>query len=339
MPSPVFLSRPRSGMNVWAVVRGAQLTFVGTYRALQNPALLDAKFYKAALYTAAICLLLHGLVLIPIYIFRIFLTIGTWIFVGSQRRSSIFDLLVFIENAILDLPGLMIILIRLLAPELLDEIFMSSLHAIDAQNKAKHPGLQKLYYPQLSSDWKASDLTVSAPSFNLKKRLRMAHVSKYAYRHARRVLLSLAVYVASSLPLLGRYVMPAMTFSNIYQIAGLYPALALGASTLITSRQLNAALLTSFFGARACSRQLLQPYFARLPKTTFTNQERKQWYARREGILLGFGLAFFWLLRVPYFGAFAYGFAQASAAYLITKITDPPPSQHSELHNWVTTQL
>jgi hypothetical protein len=42
-------------------------------------------------------------------------------------------------------------------------------------------------------------------------------------------------------------------------------------------------------------------------------------------VLFGFGLGFFLLIRIPIFGVLAYGIAEASTAYLITKITDPPP--------------
>ncbi len=43
--------------------------------------------------------------------------------------------------------------------------------------------------------------------------------------------------------------------------------------------------------------------------------------------MFGFGVGFFILLKIPLLGVLVYGIAEASTAYLITKITDPPPPQ------------
>jgi hypothetical protein len=69
-------------------------------------------------------------------------------------------------------------------------------------------------------------------------------------------------------------------------------------------------------------RELLEPYFARIH---FSKEEKRRWFHNREGILFGFGVGFYILLRVPLLGVLIYGIAEASTAYLITKITDPPP--------------
>lgn len=49
------------------------------------------------------------------------------------------------------------------------------------------------------------------------------------------------------------------------------------------------------------------------------------WFHDREGVLYGFALAFFVILKIPLLGVLIYGIAEASTAYLITKITEPPP--------------
>lgn len=72
----------------------------------------------------------------------------------------------------------------------------------------------------------------------------------------------------------------------------------------------------------------LEPYFSRIK---FTREEKKHWFHDREGLLFGFALGFYIFLRIPLLGVLIYGIAEASTAYLITKITDPPPSPaHSE---------
>ena len=49
------------------------------------------------------------------------------------------------------------------------------------------------------------------------------------------------------------------------------------------------------------------------------------WFHDREGLLFGFGVGFYIFLKIPLLGVLIYGIAEASTAYLITKITDPPP--------------
>jgi hypothetical protein len=57
----------------------------------------------------------------------------------------------------------------------------------------------------------------------------------------------------------------------------------------------------------------------------FTKEQKKHWFHDREGLLFGFGVGFYIFLRIPLLGVLIYGVAEASTAYLVTKITDPPP--------------
>jgi hypothetical protein len=66
----------------------------------------------------------------------------------------------------------------------------------------------------------------------------------------------------------------------------------------------------------------LQPYFSRI---RYTKDQKRRWFHDREGVLYGFAVAFFILLKVPLVGVLIYGIAEASTAYLVTKITEPPP--------------
>lgn len=67
----------------------------------------------------------------------------------------------------------------------------------------------------------------------------------------------------------------------------------------------------------------LEPYFSRVH---FTKEQKRLWFRDREGLLFGFGVGFYLFLKIPLLGVLIYGIAEASTAYLITKITDPPPS-------------
>ena len=73
-------------------------------------------------------------------------------------------------------------------------------------------------------------------------------------------------------------------------------------------------------------RELLEPYFARVH---LTKEQKRNWFRSREGLLFGFGVGFYVLLQVPLLVVLIYGIAEASTAYLITKITDPPPSPNA----------
>ena len=72
----------------------------------------------------------------------------------------------------------------------------------------------------------------------------------------------------------------------------------------------------------------MEPYFSRIK---FTKEQKKHWFHDREGVLFGFGVGFYIFLKIPLLGVLIYGIAEASTAYLITKITvPPPPPAHSE---------
>ncbi|KAI9872750.1 MAG: hypothetical protein M1830_001234, partial [Pleopsidium flavum] len=66
----------------------------------------------------------------------------------------------------------------------------------------------------------------------------------------------------------------------------------------------------------------LEPYFARI---RFTKEQKRLWFRDREGLLFGFGVGFYIFLKIPLLGVLIYGIAEASTAYLVTKVTDPPP--------------
>lgn len=54
--------------------------------------------------------------------------------------------------------------------------------------------------------------------------------------------------------------------------------------------------------------------------------------------MFGFAFAFTVVLKIPFIGVLMYGVAEASTAYLITKITDPPPAP-SESEGFAETQV
>jgi hypothetical protein len=56
----------------------------------------------------------------------------------------------------------------------------------------------------------------------------------------------------------------------------------------------------------------------------YNKEQKKLWFKDRAGVLFGFGLGFYIFVKIPLVGVLIYGLAEASTAYLITKITEPP---------------
>jgi hypothetical protein len=79
--------------------------------------------------------------------------------------------------------------------------------------------------------------------------------------------------------------------------------------------------------------QLLQPYFHRV---RFNKQQKKVWFVDRSGVLFGFSAAFAVMIKIPLLGVLMYGIAEASTAYLITKITNLPLGRLDEFNAKLT---
>jgi len=123
-------------------------------------------------------------------------------------------------------------------------------------------------------------------------------------------------------PNVEKFVLPAASFYTFNKAVGLGPAAIIFGAGLLLPRKYLVIFLQSYFASRSLMRELLEPYFSRI---RFSKEEKRQFFHDREGLLFGFGVGFYIFLRMPLFGVLIYGIAEASTAYLITKITDPPP--------------
>jgi hypothetical protein len=144
----------------------------------------------------------------------------------------------------------------------------------------------------------------------------------FIWRFARKALISLAVFALSYVPYIGKLVLPAASFYTFHKAVGLGPAAAIFGTGIFLPRRYLVIFLQTYFASRSLMRELLEPYFARVH---MNKEQKRNWFRSREGLLFGFGIGFYTLLRVPLLGVLVYGIAEASTAYLITKITDPPP--------------
>lgn len=141
-------------------------------------------------------------------------------------------------------------------------------------------------------------------------------------RYGRKAGISIAVLLLSYLPYVGKFVMPALSFYYFRTAVGPKPAIAVFASGLVVPRHYLVKFLQTYFSSRTMMRELLQPYFSRVQ---YGSEQKRKWFRDREGVLFGFGVVFFTIIKIPLIGVLVYGIAEASTAFLITKITDPPP--------------
>lgn len=310
-----------SNFDINAIIRGVQLTLVGAHRALQNPDIFTSEHYRQAALAVVAGIAIRVLVAIPILGIKVLLWFLS-LFFSLDRVTwddSLVNGLTFIEEHVLQAPLFFMTLMRYVTPTL-DNLFMSSLRWVDHTYVQKHKDdadpsqLRALYYPPLSRYRATDGRTHSASTAE--------SVSLFLYRYARKGALSLAVFALSSLPLVGRLVLPAASFWTFNRAVGLGPASVIFGTGVLLPRRYLVIFLQSYFASRSLMRELLEPYFARI---RFTKEEKRKWFRAREGLLFGFGIGFYVLLRVPLLGVLIYGIAEASTAYLITKVSDPPP--------------
>ncbi|EXV06213.1 hypothetical protein X797_000930 [Metarhizium robertsii] len=300
-----------------AIFRGAQLTLVGAYRALQNPDLFTTEYYKQAIYAVLAGLGIRLLVAIPIIAARLVLWFTSLLYPRDQVswEDSVTDWLNFMGDSVLQLPFFLMMVMRHVVPTL-DNLFMQSLNWVDITYVQKHKhdnpsDLRDLYYPNLKSYQSAKSPAKRRQSF-----------IKFMSKFVRRAGLSIVVLALSYAPIFGQLILPLVSFYTFHKSVGLGPASIIFGSGLFLPRRYLIIFLQSYYSSRNLMNELLEPYFTRVQ---FSREEKRNWFRSREGVLFGFGLGFYVLSRVPLFGVLVYGIAEASTAYLVTKITDPPP--------------
>ncbi|KAK6540342.1 hypothetical protein TWF694_009145 [Orbilia ellipsospora] len=307
------------------VLRGAQLTVVGAYRALQNPNLFKSRHYKQAALAVLAGLLVRLILDLPIFAVRIFLTFSN-LFIDLKTASwddYIISTLSFIEKNVLQLPFFLMTLTLRLQNSALDEMFMESLNWVDVtylrKHSSEHPqNLRAPYYQNLVLWEKGAKANETRGG----DRRGGARQNEFLRGMAKKGIISLVVYLSSMVPLAGKLVLPAASAFSVHPAVGIGPAIGVFVAGLFVPRKRIVVVLQAYHASRTLMRQLLEPYFTRIP---YTAAQKKKWYRERQGVLLGFGIGFYFLLRIPLMGILVYGIAEASTAYLITKITDPPP--------------
>lgn len=227
----------------------------------------------------------------------------------------------FLEHSVLQIPFFLMTFMRHISPSL-DNMFMESLRWVDQTYVQKHKSedpssLRAMYYPNL-----AQYPVGSSTSSSGKRKTPVDAMIATSIRYGRKAGLSLAIFALSYLPYIGRFVLPAASFYTFKNAVGLEPAVAIFGVGVFLPRRYLVKFLQSYFASKSLMRDLLDPYFKRVK---FNKEQKKAWFRDREGVLFGFGVGFFVFLKIPLLGVLIYGIAEASTAFLITKITEPPP--------------
>ncbi|KAK9462083.1 uncharacterized protein V1516DRAFT_695485 [Lipomyces oligophaga] len=355
MPSPEFIKKPPDGFSLLSIVRGIQLTVLGAYRSLQNPDLFRKKYYSQATYAILISIVIELVIRIPVWLAYASLhLLGIVLSIFSEdasaRANMIAEKFDFIQTHLVNMSGLLIGLMRFFRPEM-DDIFMESLAFIDRVYFKMHPdkavdrvdgqeptrffGPLCLYTPTISKKLARPDTGSKPYNFLPKYGDAGVYVTRYVIRNLRPT----AAYLLSTIPYVGVFVLPAISFYSFRNTVGTIAALVVFWIGFYVPREYFTSFLAAYWGARSLCMDLLRPYFTRVP---FSRTEKIAWIRAREGVLFGFGFGFYYFLKLPYIGVMMYGIAESSAAYLITKVTDPPPVPEINsliVGEWIATQL
>ncbi|OQE72696.1 hypothetical protein PENNAL_c0092G04437 [Penicillium nalgiovense] len=334
-----------------AVIRGFQLTVVGTVRALANPELFKYDHFRQAALAIAIGTVIQLIIQIPILSVKFSIYLLSWVVNLEQAvwDNKLLNGLEFMSKSVLQVPFLLMTLMRYVTPTL-DEMyillatnsltvfadrltrFMQSIQWVDTTYIQKHKSedprqLRSLYYPNLVqySTKGGSSVSRSIPEA----------LKSFFNRYARKIGMMLGLYLLSMVIIIGRFVMPAASFYTFRSHVGSTPAAVIFGVGLFLPKNYIVTFLHTYFASRSLMRELLEPYFWRIK---FTPEQKRRWFRDREGVLFGFAFAFTVLLRIPYIGVLMYGVAEASTAYLVTKITDPPPPP-AESTNFAESQV
>ncbi|KAG9770675.1 hypothetical protein KCU88_g6587, partial [Aureobasidium melanogenum] len=319
-----------------AILRGAQLTFVGANRALQNPELFTTTHYRQAAIAVCAGLAIRIILNIPIYAVKFILLITSVIVNLDQETwdDKLVNGLDFISKSVLQIPFFLMMVMSSLTPTL-DDLFMDSLAWVDKTYLQKHKSddpsaLRGLYYPTLKMYSTHGDREAKA------KRSPIDGLIGLAMKYSRRAGISLAIYAFTFVPYIGPFVLPAASFYTFNKSVGPVPAGVVFATGLVLPKRYMVSFLQTYFSSRSLMSRLLEPYFSRI---RFSKQQKKVWFMDRSGVLFGFSAAFAVMVKVPLLGVLIYGIAEASTAYLITKITEPPPPPGPETKVFIDNEV
>ena len=140
--------------------------------------------------------------------------------------------------------------------------FMDSLQWVDQTYVRKHKSedpntLRAMYYPNLRM--------YSAHGETSQHRAPMDAALAFLIRFGRRAGISLAIYMLSYLPVVGRFVLPAASFYTFNKAVGPVPATIIFGSGIFLPRRYLIIFLQSYFASRSLMRELVSKPLPRPP--------------------------------------------------------------------------
>lgn len=131
---------------------------------------------------------------------------------------------------------------------------MDSLKWVDQTYMEKHKSedpetLRSMYYPNLR------EYPTHGDTSSRKKPQDAALI--FLARYGRRAGISLAVYLLSYLPIVGRFVLPAASFYTFNKAVGPVPAIVVFGSGIFLRKRFLVVFLQSYFSSRSLMRELV----------------------------------------------------------------------------------
>lgn len=312
-------------LNPIHVLRGTQLAWLGLVRSLQNPELLSRDHFTFLIAAVVIGIGLKIALQIPTFLARSSVAILVVVRGRPTWENHLYATIDFAQHWVLSVPYLLLKIFRHMRSEPFDDLFMTSMTWVDEVHKKKHI---------------SKSVNEATESFSARlRRYQPTYSNDFYARTGKRLLIGSLIYACSCLPNIGGFVLPSVAFWTLKGTVGSIPALfVFSVAGLLLPKHVFVVILQTYFSTRSLTRQLLLPYFARVGRG-FTHAQKAKWYREREGVLFGFSLPFFLSMRLPYVGVLVYGLAAASTAFLVSKVSGPPPSEVSDLTDYAEKEV
>ncbi|KAF9108695.1 hypothetical protein BGX29_008227 [Mortierella sp. GBA35] len=336
---PVTTYKLRMPIQPKEFVKGVRLALQGCFIALANPDFKNGRLYKTLfrllLFTLVAHLVTQILFFLPIAAIGSLLRVLS-LTMDTDTTESQRGLEVFSNKAhelMSSIPLLGLLFLRYMYPQPLDNIFIDGLvysdhllmqeHEHAKAEQTRNPGSVD---PSSPSIYVMDHRGLFAPAL-LAYPYKVQHwheMWKYMRRTWKRLKWALLFLVLSWFPIIGRFAFPIASFLSTIQSIGSKPlAVVFGVLSFMLPRSLSIYLLKGFFGCRALTRELLDPYFIRIGMNHY---QKRKWFNYRKSVLLGFGVVFYVGCSIPIIGVAVYGLAQqASSAFVLQSLADPPP--------------
>ncbi|KAG0263478.1 hypothetical protein BGZ95_003798 [Linnemannia exigua] len=320
---PVTTYKLRMPIQPKEFTKGVALALQGCFIALTNPDFRNGRLYKTLFRLLLFTLVAH--LVTQILFFLPVAAIGSLLRVlsltmdtdtsESQRGLEIFSNKA--HELMSSIPLLGLLFLRYMYPQPLDDIFIDGLiysdHLLMQEHehaKAEQARNPTSVDPNSPSIYVMDHRGLFAPAL-LAYPYKVQHwyeMWRYIRRTWKRLKWALLFLVLSWFPIIGPLAFPIASFLSTIQSIGSKPlAIVFGASSFFLPRSVSIYLLKGFFGCRALTRELLDPYFIRIGMTHF---QKRKWFNYRKSVLLGFGVVFYVGCSIPIIGVAIYGLAQ-----------------------------